>query len=165
MFWGSWSSSVRETFPVPIWDIGSANLSLGWRIWGLSYNWYFEHQLRWCAVKVRPGLIILAVSLDLAENYQRTKPWLSLADFATWHSCHDCIWQRLFPSCCPLSVASAKPGVKEEIWGVLPGHCPGEQPTCFLPGGTRNERIICAVRSEPHILSYPKMKALWVDAI
>lgn len=112
-----------------------------------------------------PGLIILAASLDLAENYQRTKPWLSLADFATRDSHHDCIWQRLFPSHCPFSVALSQTwGEGSDLWGMLlPGPCPGEQPTCSLLHPVWRyweKRVICAVPSEPHILSYTQMKAI-----
>lgn len=129
MSWGSWTSSVGETFLARIWDIGSASLSLRLKNLGLEVELIFwASALLVCSKSVsRAYLDVLTVSRDLAKNYQRTKPWLSLADFATWHNQHGCIWQRLFPSCCPFSVALSQTwGKGSDLWGMLPGHCPGE---------------------------------------
>lgn len=159
MSWGSWISSVRETFPVLVWDIGSANLSLRLKNLGVEISLIYwapaslvcnKSVSRACYPCCQPGF-----GWELPEDKAR----LSLADFATWHSHHDCIWQRLFPSFCLFSVALSQTWDKGS-WGMLPGHCPGGQPTCFLPGGTRKKVLSVQYPLNPTSCPTPRWKHL-----
>lgn len=83
-------------------------------------------------IKVCPGLVILAVSQDLAENYQRTKlgfPWLILPHGIVIMTAFD---KGSFPLAASSLGPSAKPGIKEAEGCCLVTAQEGSPPASFL---------------------------------
>lgn len=151
MSWGSWTSSVRETFLVPIWYIGSAN-SL--RLKNLKVEmslilWASASLVCSKSVSKLSSLLSAWIWLRTTKGQSQGFPWLILPHGIVIMTAFD---QDSFPLAACSLWPSAKPGVKEVI---SEGCCmvtaqESSPPASFLEVPGRKDYL--AVPSEPCIL-------------